>query len=91
MVLFGAHSVFYNTGGYTAFDNTIGTGLIVQKARELNIPYYVIASSAKLAKEDASIKEKICNKKDHFQKRKKQANLPYHQQKTRIQKTSSHV
>lgn len=70
LVLFGAHSVFYNTGGYTAFDNTIGTGLIVQKARELNIPYYVIASSAKLAKEDASIKEKICNKKDHFQKEK---------------------
>jgi NET1-associated nuclear protein 1 (U3 small nucleolar RNA-associated protein 17) len=26
-----------------------------------------------------------------FSKRKKQANLPYHQQKTRIQKTSSHV
>jgi predicted phosphodiesterase/translation initiation factor 2B subunit (eIF-2B alpha/beta/delta family) len=51
LILLGANEVFYNAAGFKSFSNTIGTGLIIERARVYGIPYYIIAASMKFCEE----------------------------------------
>ena len=73
LVLLGSHQIFFDPFGVTSFDNTIGSGLIVENALDLNIPCYVIALSRKFRYKPEEI-----NKPFHFYEERE---IPYNEGK----------